>query len=857
MSMHALVIGAQTHGLRGPERDAREMCDVLRDHGFAVDLRIGGDATRAGILDGYDQLIASTRPNGAAVVYFAGHGVLAYNQDPADRNRIMQALVPTDLDLLSNRGDFRGITAWELGIKLAQLSARTQNVTVVLDCCHSAQMSRDGAARQAVPRALPHPLHVGFREHLAALTARYGRVELDPAGNPNAVRLVACAQTESAFEYPNAAGEWTGAFTEALVGVLRQVGNAPLSWAAIGDAVRERVVRKFIAQRPEVEGPSQRRLFSLAVDDHSRAVPFEVHGEQVRIQTGEILGTVIGDVYGVVPFGSTTYDDTRAIATLRVIEVTPLAATARLERWQNGHKALPRDAVAIPIEAAAPTHPIALAAPEPDRTRLADALTATRTLRIAGAGDAALATLRLTDHQLTIEDHAGPIFPPTRYPDELTDTIKNVANLGVAQSVRDLAGEHGVSAGQLEITWGVVEHGEPRPMPDHGASLGLGDRIYVKVRNTGAEPRYIHIFNVGVRGKVTLLTKNLAPAGFGLDNATPELVLGERDGKLVGLPISWPKGLPQDSFPRTDEIFVFVTTQRVSLRNLETQEYAVRGVKGAARGSKLQELLAQLQDGLTRDVGDDEPMEGFLVKRLSYVLHPRKAAMADTVAFQLDDNPQRRAASRSADAWLSGSELARQGQPAARGAVPGAIAIRIGELIVERNRALFSADVRIDALVCTCAANQPEAYTAHTMRYQGIQDGERLALDRARIFHGPVRDFVDICLWVSRDTGGPNLAELFAQHAQSPQFHDAATALLTTVHVAAAPWIAAVGASAALARIAYDLIQAATGKTIGLYRTSFLADEHFGVGRHPAENLHRAQDFSFSLVIDEVAAPPA
>lgn len=857
MNKHALVIGSQTQGLRGVENDAHGMRDVLRSYAFDVDLRLGDTATRDGILDGYDQLIAKLLPGDAAVVYYSGHGTFAINQDPADRIRTMQSLVPTDIQS-GNTADFRGITAWELSIKLAQLTAKTQNVTVILDCCHSAQMSRDGAARQAVPRALPHPVHVGFRKHLAALEAKYGRVELDPVGNPNAVRLVACAQTESAFEYPDAMGRWTGVFSEALIEIVKDIGDVPISWAAIGGAVRERVLQRFVTQRPEVEGPSERRPFSREAVDRNGGVPITSSGEQLRILTGRILGTRNGDVYGVMPLGSRSYEEARAIATLRVTEVAPLASNVTLEQWKNGHTTLPKDAVAVRIELSPPARTIALVAPEAERKNIEHAVAAARTLRIAGPneGEVALATLRLAGNELTIEDPVGPIFPPTRYPDELTGTVKNMTNLAVAQRVRELVGEHNLSAHPLEITWGVVEHGKPRAMPDRGASLGLGDRIYVKVKNIGDEPRYIHIFNVGVRGKVTLLTKDLAPAGFCLDHTSPELVLGERDGNLVGLALYWPKGLSQNSFPRIDEIFVFVTTQPVSLNILETQEYAVRAEKGAAKGSKLQELLAQLQDGLPKDMGarDREPIEGFLVKQLSYTLHPRQAAMADTVAFQIDDNPRQQSSGRSADAWISGGDAVRRtASDPTSDVAPEALSIRLGELVIERNRAVFSADIRIDALVCTRSANQADAYTTHTMRFHSIGDEERLPLDHARIFHGPIRDFVDICLWVSRDTTRDrSLAELFRQQATSPQFQDAATALLSTAGIMAAPWITAVGASAVLARIAYDLILGVTDRTIGLYRTSFLASERFGVGRHPTEGLYRAQDFSFSLLVDQI-----
>jgi caspase domain-containing protein len=850
MNKHALVIGSQTGDLLGVGHDVERMCEALGARGFHVDRRFGRTATRDGILAGYDALIARASDGDAAVLYYSGHGTYATNQDPTDRLRVMQAIVPTDY-LTGSETDFRGITAWELSIKLAQLTARTRNVTVILDCCHSSQMTRDGASHHAVPRALPHPAHLGFRAYLARLERMYGEVPLDPVANRDAVRVVACGQTQSAFEYTTPDGRRTGAFTEALLEILGSVGEAPISWTTVGAALRKHVSRKFAMQRPDVEGPSERQLFSLAVGGQPGIVSISSAGGQFLVHAGRITGASLGDTYGVMPLGSTAYDGARAIAKVQLDDTGPLQSVAVLTEWKNGHAALPADAVAVPIVVTATVRPVTVVAPEADRARLAQALRDTRTLRIAEASEepAALATLHLAGRQLTIEDRAGPLFSPTRDPQELQDTIKNIANLGVAQAVRELVGEHGMSAKDLEITWGIVENGQPRAMPDQGASLGLGDRIYVSVRNTGHEPRYVHIFNIGVRGKVTLLTRLLASSGVMLERGDRGFVLGERDGALRGLALSWPDGLSQTSFPRLDEIFVFVTSQPIELKLLETQEHVVMRT---GRESKLQALLAQIWDASPKDLSAPGPVEGYLVKRLSYLLHPRKAAMADTVAFQIDDNPLRQAGARAPDAWLAKGDAATPGAPPTTEPAPGAIAIRIGELVVEANRALFSADIRIDALVCTRSANQAETFAAHTMRYEGIKDGDRLPLDHARIFHGPVRDFVDICLWVTRDTTKDrDLADLFKHHAQSPQFHDAASALLVTAGLNA-PWITAVGASAVLARLAYDLILGVENKAIGLYRTSFLAREQFGVGRHPATNLYRAQDFSFSLVIDAV-----
>jgi hypothetical protein len=146
----------------------------------------------------------------------------------------------------------------------------------------------------------------------------------------------------------------------------------------------------------------------------------------------------------------------------------------------------------------------------------------------------------------------------------------------------------------------------------------------------------------------------------------------------------------------------------------------------------------------------------------------------------------------------------------ATGHVPQAIAVRISDLIIERNHALFAADIRVDALLCTRSnAGTP---TTWTQRFTGIKDGQRLPLDNGLLYLGPVRDFVDITLWVSRDSQDSlALATLFAERATSPAFKDAASALLLTAGALAAPWVAAVGASAVLSRMAYELILGATG----------------------------------------------
>src|SRR6266571_795022 len=227
----ALVIGAETGDLTGVHNDVTTMTTLLTQRGFAVQPVTGEQATRDGILSAYQSLIAATDHGDAVVVYFSGHGGLA-KVFAEDGNPLphVQFIVPTDYDD-SRPGDFRGITAIELSVLLSQLTDRTHNVAVLLDCCHAAHMSRD---RRLRVRALAHPSYLDVGVHLGMLQARGLPIDRpDAIGNPYAVRLVACAPWESAYEYAKQGGQYAGIVTDSLRIALEEVGDAPVTWSQL------------------------------------------------------------------------------------------------------------------------------------------------------------------------------------------------------------------------------------------------------------------------------------------------------------------------------------------------------------------------------------------------------------------------------------------------------------------------------------------------------------------------------------------------------------------------------------------------------------------------------------------------
>lgn len=141
MKARTLVIGPQTNGQADADADAHGVATLLERRGFAVDLRTGHQTPRQRVLDKDDGLIAWVGPDVPAVVNDAGHGVVAMDPRATTPNRWLPAIVSYD-HAASTEGDYRGILAVELAIKLAKLTART----VILDCAFAARMNRDGTA---------------------------------------------------------------------------------------------------------------------------------------------------------------------------------------------------------------------------------------------------------------------------------------------------------------------------------------------------------------------------------------------------------------------------------------------------------------------------------------------------------------------------------------------------------------------------------------------------------------------------------------------------------------------------------------------------------------------------------------
>jgi hypothetical protein len=843
MARRALLIGSETLGLSGVNGDVGVMAEVVSDLGFETRKVIDTAATGAGIRTAFAELASDCGPDDAALVYYSGHGGRFANRL---RHRDLslpgwlQFIVPTDY-VMDGGAEFRGILAEELSVMQHALTERTCNVTTIFDCCHSARMFRgpDAVPRALVQRELPWEA-VSARWQAVQATGRVAAAD----ANPFAVQLVACAPDQSAYELPSAAlGGTHGALTSALVDVLRSPQAAGLSWREAVDVVRPAVLDVVAGQRPDLLGPNAARyLFSLREKDDTGALSVTVADGAVWIEGASLFGVGEGDTYELHASGEPEP------LTDAVVDLVS-AERARLDLDAPLPQPPPPGLLAYPKRVSLGRRPVVVVPTEhPSRSDVVKGLAGSAAVRVMNSTSVGvMATLALDDDGVLLLDAGGlPLSGTHRQVDEggLKLVGSALTTLARATHVRELDSGQGESSLPTDVVLGYTrldrESGREIPL-QNGEHLYAGDAVVVRARNTSGHTRYVSVLDIGLTGRVAILT-TAEPSGSTVA-ASEELVVGEDAvHQLTGIPLFWPDGLPMEG-PRPETLVTLVADAPVSgLRALEQPGVRTRSVDRGPR-SALDLLIEDLAAG-TRDaavVGAGAARQTrYRVHRFDFLLHPETRPPGDTEPeFEIDDRPD---------------PSMRLIVPRALGSVPEQVAVRLSDVTVLANRSLFKARVRVDTLVVTASAEQ--AVQAHSFFIDRVRDGDRLPMDNVRIFDGPVGRFLDIAVWVSKaDQQDVRLADLLAAELNS---QDVAAAITTLAALAvAAPAAAAIAGSVAavatLVRTGARLLSAHAGTSIGIYRTSLLPHERYGAGeparRHPASGSITAQDLALAFEI--------
>ncbi|KIM26235.1 hypothetical protein M408DRAFT_330631 [Serendipita vermifera MAFF 305830] len=200
------------------------MKSYLRDHLAVPDSQItslhNSQATKQAIVQAIENVGSkegAIERNNPFLIYFAGHGAEGKRKISQGSDQVIQMIIPYDFKQPLDEPTVQGILDYEFNELLEQLAnTHGDNITVILDCCHSGSGTRDmilvtdnrkirsikiegfvpnsrkGTRASEVAKGF---LHTGLRSHIL---------------------LAACSENERAMEI-NGRGVFTKALLEALV----------------------------------------------------------------------------------------------------------------------------------------------------------------------------------------------------------------------------------------------------------------------------------------------------------------------------------------------------------------------------------------------------------------------------------------------------------------------------------------------------------------------------------------------------------------------------------------------------------------------------------------------------------------
>ncbi|WP_428261763.1 caspase family protein [Haliangium sp.] len=355
MTRTALLIGAPQTGrpkdaLPGVLDDVSAASRILSDYGFSCRPLVGPGARRDAILSALDELVETTSTGDAVVLYYSGHGgqvtnvgVICDLVSGSYAPRFHQFLVPEDY--YDHEDEFGGVLDIELAYLAARLSLRTDNLTVILDCCHSGGLMRDGARAKGLDgsefNARASALNVLITRRLEALGERIAREQgewprLDPDANPRWIRLEAAHAERVGLQVELAPDKWRGALTAAWEAAVRRYRGRAITWDGLFPYLRGRVAGYTNdAQIPWLSGPRHRLLFQVEEAPALDTLSVQRRGERWYLGGGRLYGVRVGDRYRVVPAATVIEPAGEradvSLAVLRVVEVAPHAALVEVE----------------------------------------------------------------------------------------------------------------------------------------------------------------------------------------------------------------------------------------------------------------------------------------------------------------------------------------------------------------------------------------------------------------------------------------------------------------------------------------------------------------------------------------------
>ncbi len=345
MPFYALLIGINRYKkesirkLNGCVNDVNAVKEVLTNK-FAVpemniQTLVNREATRDGIIDAFrTHLIANAKAwsvSGtsnsppAFLLHYSGHGSrVPEKMKGVEPDGYHETIVPYD----SRVGEIYDIKDWELRNLVDELAHYSQNITIVLDCCHSGAGTRFKETpsdlmirtRHCPTDNRPQPIYIHTDNESAS---DEDSTMIRALHHENHVLLAACRNKESALEQR---------FDEKIHGNLTYFWVQELSklttlhkptYQEIYRRIRYQITSFNRNQTPQCEGAIHRELFGRAIPKQEQFFDvIELDKNKVWINGGAVHQLTVGTLFQIYPPSTRTLTDAGApLGMLRLEDV--------------------------------------------------------------------------------------------------------------------------------------------------------------------------------------------------------------------------------------------------------------------------------------------------------------------------------------------------------------------------------------------------------------------------------------------------------------------------------------------------------------------------------------------------------
>jgi hypothetical protein len=356
----ALLIGINdypTKPLKGCVNDAKSIKSLLirkfdfLDNPQHVKTLFNEEATKSAIKRAFQtQLIDNAKrlksegKEGIFVFQFSGHGSRVPDENGDEPDGWDETLCPIDTDLNSSSHD---LIDDEIETNLTELTKYTDNVTLILDSCHSGTATRD---LEYTPRRLERPK---LKSKNGTNQSDVSPAKLPIPPSPKYVVLSGCMPGELSLETADDTGTHHGLMTNALLAALENATETDTYrdiWENVSAGIKSKGVS---SQNPQIEGDLNRALFKGISE--RKPSSFSVKNlvaatGVVQINAGRSIGIETGGIVAFYKRGARTLvGDNEKIALGSVTQAFDYTSVVKITEAGNIAEVDIKEAQVVPV----------------------------------------------------------------------------------------------------------------------------------------------------------------------------------------------------------------------------------------------------------------------------------------------------------------------------------------------------------------------------------------------------------------------------------------------------------------------------------------------------------------------------